>query len=127
MTWRAPQRKSRLNLVKVFAGLLGVGGFLATVVLVARPSLARDNRDGISTVAAPLLAAARSWRAANPEGCPTVGGLIHEGALPEDIERGDPWGGTFRLVCSDDGEFSLLSPGRDGQLGTADDLEYPRR
>ncbi len=127
MNPRVTHHRIRFNLVKICAGLLCVGGLVATVVLVARPSLARDNRDSIANIANPLLSAARTWREANPEGCPTVGGLIHEGALPEDIERYDPWGGAFRLVCSDDGEFSLLSPGRDGQLGTEDDLEFPRR
>ena len=127
MGTRTTRQRIRFKAVKICAGLLCVGGVVATMVLVARPSLAQDNRDTIASVATPLLAAARAWREANPEGCPTVGGLINEGALPEDLERHDPWGGAFRLVCSDDGEFSLLSPGRDGQLGTEDDLEFPRR
>lgn len=113
--------------MQLCAGLLLVSGLLATGVLVAHPSLARDSGTTIAEVAKPLLNAANQWRSSNPEGCPTIGGLIHEGALPDSVVRHDPWGGSFRLVCLDEGGFVLLSPGRDGQLGTDDDLEYPRR
>ena len=119
--------KRHFSFIQVCAGLLLVGGLLATVVLVARPSLARDSGTTIADVAKPLLSAASQWRNSNPEGCPTIGGLIHEGVLSESAVRHDPWGGAFRLVCLDEGGFVLLSPGRDGQLGTDDDLEYPRR
>jgi hypothetical protein len=120
-------QKWHFSIVQVCAGLLFVGGLLATVVLIARPSLARDSGSTIADVAKPLLSAASQWRNSNPEGCPTIGGLIHEGVLSESAVRHDPWGGAFRLVCLDEGSFVLLSPGRDGQLGTDDDLEYPRR
>jgi hypothetical protein len=113
--------------MQLCAGLLLVSGLLATVNLVARPSLARDRSATIADVAKPLLSAATQWRSSNPEGCPTIGGLVHEGVLSESVVRHDPWGGAFRLVCLDAGNFVLLSPGRDGQLGTDDDLEYPRR
>jgi hypothetical protein len=93
---------------------------------VARPSLARDNQESIARLAEPVLAAARQWREQNPEGCPTIGGLINEGTLSADVEREDPWGGTLRLVCAKGDEFSLLSPGQDGRLGTDDDILWPK-
>jgi hypothetical protein len=127
MTRQLCRQKRHFSFVQLCAGLLLVGGLLATVVLVARPSLARDGGSTIADVARPLLNAASQWRNSNPDGCPTIGGLIHEGILSENASRHDPWGGAFRLVCLDEGGFVLLSPGRDGQLGTADDLEYPRR
>lgn len=120
-------QKRHFSFIQLCAGLLLVAGLLATGVLIARPSLARDGGSTIADIAKPLLSAASQWRNANPDGCPTIGGLIHEGVLSENAVRHDPWGGAFRLVCLDEGGFVLLSPGRDGQLGTDDDLEYPRR
>ena len=119
-------RANRSKLAKICAGVVCVGGFVVTIISITRTSLAFDNRDDISVVATPLLTAARVWRQSNPQGCPTIGGLIHDGAIAEDAERHDPWGGAYRLVCLDVGGFSLISPGRDGQLGTDDDLEFPR-
>ena len=119
-----PPNQTRLNLMKVSLGLLGVGCISAAIVLVARPSLARDSRESIARLAEPVLAAAHQWRDQNPDGCPTIGVLIHEGLLSADVEREDPWGGTLRLVCSEGGQFSLLSPGQDGRLGTDDDIEW---
>jgi hypothetical protein len=127
MISKAARSNGRVSWIQLCAGALLVATFVGAVVLVARPSLARDNGTSIDEIARPLISAASQWRQSNPEGCPTIGGLIHEGALPEDVLRHDPWGGSFRLVCLDDGGFALLSPGRDGQLGTDDDLEYPRR
>ena len=119
-----PSNQTRLKIVKIGLGLLVVGCVSTALVLVTRPSLARDNRESIARLAEPVLAAARQWRDQNPDGCPTIGSLIHEGLLNEDVEREDPWGGTLRLVCAEGGQFSLLSPGLDGRLGTDDDIEW---
>ena len=113
---------TRLKIVKICLSLLGIGCVTTAIVLVARPSLARDNADSIARLAEPVLAAAQQWRDQNAEGCPTIGGLIHEGLLDSNVEREDPWGGTLRLVCSESGQFRVLSPGQDGQLGTEDDI-----
>jgi hypothetical protein len=112
---------------KICLGLVAVGCVSAVVVLGARPSLARNSRDSIARLAEPVLAAAQQWHNQNAEGCPTIGALINEGLLDRDVEREDPWGGTLRLVCLNDGQFRLLSPGQDGQLGTEDDIEWPQR
>ncbi len=122
-----PTNPKRLGMVKICLSLLGLGCMCIAVVLVARPSLARDNRDSIARLAEPVLVAASRWREQNPDGCPTIGGLIHEGILDANVEREDPWGGTLRLVCAEGGQFSLLSSGQDGRLGTEDDIEWPQR
>ena len=117
----------RLKVVKICLSLLLVGCISAAIFLVTRTSLARNNRDSIARLAEPVLAAAQQWRDQNPDGCPTIGGLIRDGSLSADVQREDPWGGTLRLVCSEGGRFSVLSPGQDGQLGTNDDIEWPQR
>ncbi len=126
MATYTPVRPSRLRLVKICLSVLGIGCVCVAVVLVASPSLAHDNQASIARLAEPVLTAAREWREQNPEGCPTIGGLINEGNLSADVEREDPWGGTLRLVCADGDKFSLLSPGQDGRLGTDDDIVWPK-
>ncbi len=111
---------SPAKLTFLVLGLISVGA-----VLVARPSLAKDNAKALEQTAQPLFAAANQWRDQHSDGCPTVGVLVREGLLDADVSRVDPWGGTLRLVCSEQDRVSVLSPGQDGQLGTADDLEWP--
>lgn len=127
MANRQSPARQRLRTLKICLSVLCLGCLAIAVILVARPSLARVNQDSVARVAEPLLVAARQWREQNPEGCPTLGGLIHEGVLSAEVEREDPWGGTFRLVCNDNGAFTLVSPGKDGRLGTEDDIEWPAR
>ena len=38
----------------------------------------------------------------------------------------DPWGGEYQLE-RDEGRYRVLSPGRDGEFGTDDDITYPPR
>ena len=113
----------RVSPAKVALFLLGLSSLAA--VLVARPSLAKNDTKAFEQTAQPLVAAANQWRDQNPEGCPTVGALVREGLLDADINRVDPWGGTLRLVCADRDRITVLSPGQDAQLGTEDDLEWP--
>ncbi len=117
--------EKRISLGKV--ALMALGLATAIAVLVARPSLASNNTKAFAQLAQPLLAAADQWRDRNPEGCPTIGVLVREGFLDSNIDRVDPWGGTLRLVCSERDRITVLSPGKDGQLGTDDDLEWPER
>lgn len=113
--------------MSILLGALCFGTLVAAVSVVAKPSLAQDKSDSIAELARPLVSAAKTWRESNPEGCPTIGSLVRSGSLSEDVARFDPWGGTFRLICKSGGEFSVVSSGSDGKLGTADDLEYPKR
>jgi hypothetical protein len=89
------------------------------VVLISRPSLAKDS-EPLSAQAAPLLAAATQWRAENPSKCPTLGQLVEDGLLDSNVSREDPWGGVFRIQCRDERMF-LHSDGEDQKSGTADD------
>lgn len=116
-------RTIKISPAKLALLVLGISSVGA--VLVARPSLAKDNSKALEQTAQPLFAAANQWRDQHSEGCPTVGVLVREGLLEADVSRVDPWGGTLRLVCSESDRISVLSPGQDGQLGTDDDLEWP--
>jgi hypothetical protein len=67
------------------------------------------------------------WAAQNPgKACPAT---IEELAqLTNDKKALDPWGGRFRLFCPPNPptgarEIAILSPGKDGQEGTDDDVK----
>ena len=124
MTTPPVRSKQPISTVKVAIGILGLS---CVAVLVARPSLARDNGKAIAQLAQPVISAASQWREQNPDGCPTVGVLVREGLLDADVERVDPWGGTLRLVCAKDSQITVLSPGQDGRLGTDDDVTWPQQ
>lgn len=125
MNYMRPTRSN--TSLPIILGALCLGILTAAVCVIAKPSLAKDKSDSIAELARPLVSAAKLWRESNPEGCPTIGSLVRSGTLGEDVTRFDPWGGTFRLVCKGGAEFSVVSSGSDGKLGTADDLEYPKR
>ncbi|MGC4064379.1 MAG: hypothetical protein QM784_06995 [Polyangiaceae bacterium] len=99
--------------------LLTLGG--AGVVMISRPSLAKDA-EPLATAAAPLIAAATEWRAENPTDCPTIGLLVADGFLDAAVPREDPWGGVFRVQCRN-GRIYLHSDGEDQKPGTADDQQ----
>jgi hypothetical protein len=58
--------------------------------------------------------------------CPaSVDALVDAQMLPG--PRPDPWGKPFVVTCKDDGAtIAITSPGKDGQVGTADDITVDR-
>jgi general secretion pathway protein G len=77
------------------------------------------------TSARALRSAAKTWWLHNDSGaCPRVEQLLSDGTLDSDSPRRDPWGGEWRLECSGD-EVTVISNGRDRELGTSDDIRVP--
>lgn len=69
-----------------------------------------------------LLGAATDWVREHGElGCPSVSQLIIDRHLSRRERTDDPWGGRFRIQCTDDG-VRVLSAGSDGKLRTDDDV-----
>lgn len=56
--------------------------------------------------------------------CPTVAELMSSGALDEGSARTDPWGGPWRIECSE-AAVTVLSDGPDRSPGTLDDIRVP--
>jgi hypothetical protein len=75
--------------------------------------------------AARIREAAVEWRDANPRGCPTPTQLKHERKLAAEARTDDPWGSRYRVACTGGG-IVVVSAGRDGKTGTADDVHVPR-
>jgi hypothetical protein len=104
-------------------GIIGLiaGGF----GLLLKPAGEPGKRDTAFESAGKIRNAADLWQKEHGRDCPTLSQLSHDGFLAADAATGDPWGGRFRLVCDGD-HIVVISPGRDGALGTDDDVEFPR-
>lgn len=107
--------------VVAFAGTVGLG---ASLFLGSERS-DEQLREAI-TDARRILSAAEQWRFDNDDGCPTVTQLVVDRRLERDARSDDPWGNRFRIHCEPDG-VAVRSPGKDGKLGTSDDVSVGHR
>jgi type II secretory pathway pseudopilin PulG len=122
------KRSNRRGFTRLELGLvLGLVVLLAGgTTLVVQPRLDADETDAAVKDAQRIRDAAVAWRRDNPEqGCPTLSQLQHERRLSSQAHTEDPWGQRFRVDCAGD-EIRVISPGRDGKAGTADDVLVPR-
>jgi general secretion pathway protein G len=71
-----------------------------------------------------VLTAVNLWRTDHPGECPAVPELVAAGALQRNERPGDPWGGLYRVDCSE-GMVTVASSGKDQQWGTDDDIRAP--
>ncbi|MBN2192320.1 MAG: type II secretion system protein GspG [Polyangiaceae bacterium] len=122
---RAPRRRAvaarGVTLFEVGAvGSLLACSVLGYVLLIAPPNRS-DKLEAATRIGDRLGDAVTTWRSDNGDACPTVSQLIHEGYLDPQQTAEDPWGGRFRVHCRD-GRVDVTSPGRDGDLGTGDDV-----
>jgi general secretion pathway protein G len=123
-----PSRRSRrgLTVVELGATVALLTVLLGGALLFVRPSLEADKSDAAVRDAMHIREAVLDWKdRGSPPGCPTVSQLLHEKKLEESSRLDDPWGGRFRIECSDE-DVSVSSAGRDGKLGTGDDIRVPR-
>lgn len=70
--------------------------------------------------------AVQRFRAVNGEACPTIDELVVVREIDSASKTDDPWGRDYRIVCTDD-EVTVISAGKDGAFGNADDVIVPRR
>ena len=114
---------TRLEAVIVAIGIGLIGGGAA--LFVGSTDAGAETR-AAATDAARIREAASNWQTENEGiGCPSISQLRVDNALDAHVRTADPWGERFRVFCSD-GEVTVRSAGRDGQLGTDDDVRVPR-
>ncbi len=107
--------------VAIGVGLIGGGAAL----FVGSTDAGAETRAAASD-AARIREAARGWQADNKGiGCPSISQLRYDDVLETGVRTADPWGERFRVVCAD-GQVTVSSAGRDGELGTQDDVRVPR-
>lgn len=103
-------------IIALVAGGVGVG--------VLRHWVGAQTRSA-ETNARTIRASVKAWWVDHAPGeCPRVDELIAAGALDRDSPRQDPWGGAWRVHCSND-DVTVVSAGRDRTIGTKDDIRAP--
>lgn len=92
----------------------------AVGVAVFRQKQKADEKD-TKMGAAAVSSAAVLWISEHAGQCPTIQQLIDDGELDGHRRTKDAWNHDFAIDCSDDG-VTVKSPGRDGQMGSDDDI-----
>jgi hypothetical protein len=69
--------------------------------------------------------AALLWRLTHEaDRCPSLGDLVRDNVLDPVSAQDDPWGKPYIIECLGD-DVTIRSSGRDGDLGTVDDVQAP--
>ncbi len=110
------RRLSRFEAIALVGATLSLG---AGYWLFSNDASARDDAGQAVKTATKIRDAARDWRSEHT-GCPSLTQLQRDQVLDDEVE--DPWGSRFRVRCEAD-EVTVFSPGRDGKVGTKDDVE----
>ena len=119
MTRTRPTRRrklSRFEAIALLGAALSLGG---GYWLFSSDAAAKEDAGQAVKTAGKIRDAARDWRSEHT-GCPTLTQLQRDKVLDDEVE--DPWGSRFRVSC-DANDVTVFSPGRDGKLGTDDDVK----
>jgi hypothetical protein len=122
-----PSLRSRrgITVVELLATLALATVVVGGALLFVRPSLEADKADAALRDAMKIRDAALEWKDDQGAlGCPTLSQLQQDKRLKREARTDDPWGGRFRIECSS-ADVVVRSPGRDGKLGTGDDIRVP--
>jgi len=57
--------------------------------------------------------------------CPTIEAMRASQTLDRASKTTDAWDQPFTIVCAEDGDITVLSPGPDRRMGTKDDIAAP--
>ena len=116
--------RARCDLVGLFtgAGILFVLSALGWWLLVPRHGCG-GGIEQARTDAQSLRGGVELYLAQNPgAACPTVEILVRERVVSSLTRTRDPWESKFSIVCEGE-DVTVVSPGLDRRLGTADDIE----
>ena len=120
---RRRRRQARPSVPSVKAMSLALVG--ATCLSAACDRLP-DKHVHAQSTATVIRRAARAWQAENPRRCPTLSLLRKQRHLDSAVASADPWGGDFHIECHD-ADIRVRSPGKDGRIGTDDDIKVPQQ
>lgn len=122
---RSPRRARRgVTLVEVGAVAAAIALVAGGATLWIKPKIDAKRVDSAEKSAQIIHDAVVNWQSSNGTGCPTISELQLDKLLPANASASDPWGNRYRVSCDDSG-VTVRSAGRDGRLGTSDDVRVP--
>jgi general secretion pathway protein G len=127
MSSKSNRHRRGITVIELAALLALVAVVLGGALLLVRPSIEADKADAAMRDAMQIREAALEWKDEQGAlGCPTLSQLMQDKRLTRDARTDDPWGGRFRIECGS-AEVVVVSAGRDGKLGTDDDIRVPHK
>jgi general secretion pathway protein G len=122
----ACRRGSRgVTLVEVLIVVAIMALLSAGVAVFALPKYRDAQITTAKTACRTIRAAIQEWQRANNEvNCPTMAQLVSEKVIDSGTETTDPWGGEYKLNCTEDDVF-VGSAGPDKKASTKDDIQIP--
>lgn len=122
---RSPRRKRGVTLFEVLIVVAIIALISAGVAVGAMKYWGDAQVRTTESNARTIRGAVKTWWIDHDRSqCPNVADLIAAGTLDRDSTRRDAWGESWHVECVDD-DVTVISSGRDRQLGTADDIRIP--
>lgn len=123
---RVIRRRKGMTLTEIMIVVIIMALISAAVggVVINRLRSAEENtaRTDARTIADQVI----NYVAENPGAdCPDMDELVSSGFIDEDRRVKDPWDNDFTIECQGD-DITVMSPGRDGQMGSEDDISSDR-
>jgi hypothetical protein len=114
-------RVSRWGGWSLFGGVVALACVAGIQTVSSRSA---DCHSGISVARSQtksLLGAVEVWRSNGGHECPSMLTLVRAQVLKSDSAVVDPWGSSYQIACSPDGD-GVASAGPDGKWETPDDV-----
>ena len=119
-------RRSGMTLMEIMVVIVIISIVTIAAGINVMRSLEIARRDDTKARARTIQQAAITFMMESSDrGCPTVEDLDADDLLDKTTERTDAWGHDFELSC-EDGSVHVVSPGKDGELATDDDIQLVR-
>jgi hypothetical protein len=115
-----------MNLIEVLI-VISIMTLIAATAAISGLNMWKDSQKKTAKLnASELRHAVGVWRMSHPgEECPSVARLRADKITDKESKTEDPWGSPYTIVCTEDDDITVISPGPDKKVGTPDDIVAP--
>lgn len=119
---RRRRKREGMTLVEIMIVVIIMAMIAAAVGVAVIPRMREAQMHQARIDASTIRGAALNYLLTNTRGdCPSFQDLVNDGQIDRQASGQDPFGNDFVIECEGD-DVTVLSPGRDGQMGTEDDI-----
>ena len=114
-----------MTLIEIMVVIAIIGLLMGAVAFLVVPRFTKA-KEGTAKILVEKVynAAAEYYTIAPPgNGCPTLEDLVREDLIKEEQIK-DQWGNPLEITCTGDVVESVVSAGKDGQMGSEDDISF---